>query len=356
MKIIHLSWDITSYTGGGERAVGSIVRAIGLVNECELCIVSKVKDSGAMPTLPGIAVHRIATTIGPFDNPVPNVRELARAIRKADIIHVHQSHTVLLDVVQILKRRDQRLVVSDHGGGGPNITRVIGRFNRVDGAVSHSQASYMTVSKLSDRIRCIPIPIDCNKFCVNEDSEVDSQMVVCVGRLLPHKGFDRVIEALPSSFRLTLIGQPYDTEYVRYLKSLSKGKDIQIMTQCDDDMMIQEINQAGVCVSSSVYKDYRGRRHPQTELFGLAPVEAAACGRPVVVSTAVPALQEEIRQGRIVGAVYDWQSRGELSSAIVAMASGEKYMENHEFVRKEYTPISVGSRMMEFYEDLLLRK
>jgi len=353
MKILHLAGDVVAYTGGGERATLSTVRAINLVTECQLAVVLKTIDNACLDNVDDIQTKLIPAVLGPFDNPLPRLAPLREVMAGVDIIHVHQQHTLLLDLVQLLKGRRQRLVVSDYGGGGPNFSRLLGRYSRVDGAVAYSNAARKIVSAICRRVEDIPLPIDTEQFRILRCAEIQEKSVLCVGRLLPHKGFDRVIEALPREFCLTVVGRPYDPEYFRYLQSLAKGKDVRFMTDMDDTSLVKEMNRAAVFVASSVYTDYRGRKHPNTELLGLSAVEAAACGRPVVLSTAVPALQDDIRSGCIAGMRYAWNDNGQLAMAISAMASTEVSLGNHRYVERKFAPREVGLRLVSFYEQLL---
>lgn len=353
MKIVHLAGDVISHTGGGERATLSTVRAINLVTECRLAVVSNKIGSTHFDNIDGIQTDVIPAMLGPFDNPLPRPGPLREVMAGMDIIHVHQLHTLLLDLVQLLKDRNQRLVVSDYGGGGPNVSRLLGRCTRVDGAVAYSDVVRNVVSATCNRIEDIPLPIDTEQFRILPCVEIKEKSVLCVGRLLPHKGFDRVVEALPPDFGLTIVGPPYDREYLGYLQSLSRRKDVTFITDIDDGELVREMNRAAVFVASTVFTDCRGRRHRYPELLGLSPVEAAACGRPVVLSTAVPALQGAIQCGRIVGAQYTWNDNGQLATAISAMATTQVSFENRRYVERECAPREVGMRLVSFYEKLL---
>lgn len=353
MRILHVAWDIESYTGGGERAVLSMVSALNLVADCELLIASKRVGPVSGDTVSEVPTKRIGILFGPFDNPIPNIRQLRVAIRDIDILHVHQAHTVILDFIQILKRPNQRLVLSDHGGGGPNLSRLLRRHSRIDGAIAHSQSAGHILNKFCDTVSYIPLPIDTRLFRILPAMPVKEYSVLCVGRLIPHKGFDVAIRALPPGYSLTIVGKPYDIEYYNYLQTISASKEVYFVTDADDNRLIREINAASVFVAPSVYVDYRGRHHPKTELFGLSPVEAAACGRPVVVSTAVPALREAIRQKRVTGVEYEWNNMSQLSAAIVQMASSDISVKNRHYVEQEYASADIGRRLLAFYERLL---
>src|SRR5439155_4774879 len=58
--------------------------------------------------------------------------------------------------------------------------------------------------------------------------------VLYVGRLLPHKGIDQLIAALPIELPLTICGRPYDLRYYHHLQSKAEGKRVEFVTDADD--------------------------------------------------------------------------------------------------------------------------
>ncbi len=104
------------------------------------------------------------------------------------------------------------------------------------------------------------------------------EMVLSVGELSPRKGFDFLIESLaqlPADKRPTLklacnMVQPAENEYIRAL-ARARGVAVQILTNLTVDQLRLEYNRAQVCVYA-----------PVMEPFGLVPLEAMACGTPVI--------------------------------------------------------------------------
>ena len=58
--------------------------------------------------------------------------------------------------------------------------------------------------------------------------------VLYVGRLLPHKGIDRLIDALPPDLPLTVCGRPYHRDYSATSSQLAGGKRVEFVTDADD--------------------------------------------------------------------------------------------------------------------------
>jgi D-inositol-3-phosphate glycosyltransferase len=110
----------------------------------------------------------------------------------------------------------------------------------------------------------------------------EEKNILFVGRLEPLKGLDVLIRAIaklkcPSCVTLNVVGGDDNSEEKARLQSLAESLDITesvrfIGSVTQDDLPVH-YSAADVCVMPSYY-----------ESFGLAALEAAACGRPVVAS------------------------------------------------------------------------
>src|SRR5258708_31480246 len=121
-------------------------------------------------------------------------------------------------------------------------------------------------------------------------------MVLFVGRLLPHKGIDDLIKALPPGMALQIIGPPYDHRYLEDLHRLAEGKQVTFTHNCDDRALLNAYRRALCVVLPSVYVDMYDAQTRVPELLGQTLLEAMACATPVIC-TDVASMPEIVNDG-----------------------------------------------------------
>jgi glycosyltransferase involved in cell wall biosynthesis len=119
--------------------------------------------------------------------------------------------------------------------------------------------------------------VDTDVFCPKPRNG-EKPYVLSVGAIQPHKGFDFLVESISHISEeirppLYLIGNMDSSREQSILHALAKekGVDLQIEVGVDQDTLIRRYNEASLVVYA-----------PYNEPFGLVPLEAMACGRPVV--------------------------------------------------------------------------
>ena len=214
--------------------------------------------------------------------------ELRRRLQTADIVYIHQCLTpVGMFVAAHARLLGKKLFGSDAGAGeaallrnNPDVTLVY------DGLHAISAFAATAYREFNVPVHIIAGPVDTAAFPPSDNEARDPSLVVSLGRVLPHKGYERTIQALPETMRLIIVGQHYDREYLAYLSDLAKGREVEFQDDLDDDAVQALLARAGLFVHASTHRGYRGTFYQKPELLGLAPLEAISTGLTTLVSNA----------------------------------------------------------------------
>jgi glycosyltransferase involved in cell wall biosynthesis len=224
-------------------------------------------------------------------------------IRKTDVVHCHQQHIVVSSFAALASRISRRKVfVTDLGGGGWDVSGYM--------STDRWYRAHLHISEYSRRIfghagqswsHVILGGIDTEKFSPDPAVSRDGS-VLFVGRLLPHKGVNYLVEAMPPDIPLKLIGRPMDDRYLRDLQSLTAGKQVTFQHDCTDDNIVRAYRSAMCIVLPSVYRDMYGAESTVPELLGQTLLEGMACGTPAICTdvASMPEIVEDRRTGFVV--------------------------------------------------------
>jgi glycosyltransferase involved in cell wall biosynthesis len=243
-------------------------------------------------------------------------------ISKSDVIHYHQTHTMMASVALLLGRLTGRRVFTTHlGGGGFGLHRIINVDKWYDGHLHISQFSREIFGHaVSHNAGVIYGGVDVQRFSPGI-LPPSRDYVLYVGRLLPHKGIDYLIEGIPPDIPLIIAGRPmrHAAKYYTLLHELAQGKNVQFVQDADDERLIQLYRNARCIVLPSVYQSRDGAKHSIPELLGLTLIEGMACGTPGIC-TSVASLPEVVENG-VSGFVVPPNNPVALSKAITALWS-----------------------------------
>ncbi|MCZ6915995.1 MAG: glycosyltransferase family 4 protein [Gemmatimonadetes bacterium] len=215
-------------------------------------------------------------------------------LRRATTVHCHQQHVLASSMAAVFCRITRRHVfVTDLGGGGWDVSAYMST-DRWFHAHLHISEYSRTVLGQSGQpwSHVISGGVDTERFSPGPRRAVDGP-VVYVGRLVPHKGVDYLIEGLPADMPLEIIGQPYDPTFAARLRTLATGKRVTFRHDCSDEDLVAAYRSALCVVVPSVYRTAAGHETRVPELLGQTALEAMACGVPVV-STNVASLPEVV--------------------------------------------------------------
>jgi glycosyltransferase involved in cell wall biosynthesis len=200
----------------------------------------------------------------------------------ADVVHCYQ-YFVLPTFLAALAGylRGARVFVSDLGGGAWTPGYQIDQSRWITAHLPISR--YAARGLPGDRpFRVIYGGVDLARYPRRPPAPDHDGSVVFLGRILPHKGLHFLIEGLPAHLVLHVLGTPGDEAYLARLRDLGAGKDIRFHLGLSDAEVLPYLRRAMALVHPTPV-DERGSAGCN-ELFGLALIEAMACGCPVVAS------------------------------------------------------------------------
>jgi glycosyltransferase involved in cell wall biosynthesis len=358
-KVAYLTplyFDEESCLGGGERyplnlAIGVVSASGGTV---EVEIVSYGSRSLRRELRPGVLLRVLEAANRPR-NPLDVVSwELPEAVAEADLVHIHMIYTRCNEMgLLVAKQQGKPVVMTDHGGKSSSVGEELGCIVLADRIVAYSEfGASLYPSKTP--VSIIKGGVDSDYFTpASQGQQPQRDRVLYVGRLLPHKGLDTLIEALPPELPLTLCGRPYHTDFLERLRQLAEGKQVEFVTDADDERILDLYRRAWVNVLPSVYRDCYGNTHVAPELMGFTLLEAMACGTPAICSR-VAAMPEFVEHGK-TGFIFD--SPAQLGRQLQALAETPKLVETmggraRREVETEFSLRVAGRKMLELYRNI----
>lgn len=354
LRIAHLTpayFSPDSVVGGGERYVYYLAQSLRIVGHFEQCIFA-IGAEDRLFEHDGIPVRVLRN-----ESPLPGAMDafsgaLWRELSGFDLVHVHQSLTLFgAYTIAIVRSLGIPVVGTDLGGGENSLMLNRRGINLLDGVLSISRYAHDLIATFfSGRHEILIGPVDTDRFSTVGDVKRDRRKVLCVSRILPHKGIDRVIAALPPELSLVIAGRVYNEQYYGLLRQMAEGKNVLFVHDADDEGLLDLYRSAGLFIQASTARDVYGTVVAKPELMGLTTLEAMACGLPVAVSDtgSLPELVPDPRFGRV------FSSHDDLSAILRDMAEGVwpepgagELARVH--VVTEHGMETIGKRLAEFY-------
>ncbi len=351
-----LYFDERSYVGGGERYPLNLAKGVveGSGGAYRVELISFGDSPRCLPLAPGVSL-RVLTVARKPENPLDVVSwELPEALARADLVHIHQAYTRCSEMgLLVAKLQRKPVCVTDHGGFTSPLGAEVGSMDLADRIVAYSDFGASLYGPTRTPIVVIKGGVDASLFSPPAQRPARDR-IVYVGRLLPHKGIDVLIQALPADLPLTVCGRPYHDGYFRRLQMLAAGKQVEFVTNAEDDTIRNLYARAWANVLPSVYRDCEGNIHRAPELMGFTLLEAMACGTPAIASR-VGAMPEFIRDGE-TGFVYDRPEQ--LTEQLRRLATDPELVERmgreaRQDVETHYDLGVAGKKLVHLYDALI---
>lgn len=179
--------------------------------------------------------------------------------------------------------------------------------DRTDYFVANSQYVAERIRRIYRREATVVYPpVDVDFFSLQQKKE---NFYITVSRMVPYKKMDLIVEAFTSmpQRRLVVIGAGPDFEKVR----ANAGENVTLLGYQDSSTVKSYLQRARAFVFAA------------EEDFGIAPLEAQACGTPVIAYRAGGALETVIENN--TGIFFDRQECGSLCTAVEQFEQQEKF-------------------------------
>lgn len=278
--------------GGAERYVFELARHMATVTPTSLVSFGAIAREESVGPLRIVVIGDPWFIRGQRTNPFS--LRLLNLTHTADIVHCHQQHVLASTIAAIASRlRGQRVFCTELGGGGWDVSAYVSTDRLYMGHLHISEYSRRIAGQSDKRwSHVIWGGVDTSRFSPADTVSPDPA-VTFVGRLLPHKGVDGLLRALPPELPARVIGPVCDASYLAHLTSLAAGKLVHFQHDCDDDALVAAYRSALCVVLPSVYDDLYGNHTDVPELLGQTLLEGMACGVPGVC-TDVASLPEVV--------------------------------------------------------------
>jgi glycosyltransferase involved in cell wall biosynthesis len=361
MRVVHVAPTLfgpAGIFGGGERYPLELGRALAHDVDCEL--VSFGEEARSWGDSSGLRIRILRAIAHVGGHPAhPLARGLGRALADADIVHAHHLRSAPSRLAGLHARvRDVRTAVTDHGLDGGNwagfLPRLFDRFLTV------SAYSARELAAPASRTRIVYGGADPVRF--SPDPDARRRGVLFVGRVTPHKGVDRLIEALPENSELRVVGSsghdpsPPERDYPSLLRQLAAQRRVEFLGVVDDADLPVLYRAAQVLALPSVELTCYGRKIAVAELLGLAAIEAMASGTPVVASR-LGGLSEVVEHG-VTGFLVEPGNTAELRSRLAQVLGDRRLAKRlgrnaREGFLERFTWRACADRCLSAYSELV---
>jgi len=365
MRVLHIGKYYLPYRGGIESHLHALCRELTksitvnviVANETRRLMLTEINE---------VKVRRLPRLFNLSATPVcPTMPgEIRRTA--ADIIHLHLPNPFAV-FAYLASGHHGRLVITWHSDivRQKTVARMLGPLDDVlmrrASAIIATSPNYVDsspiLSRNRDRSRVIPFGIDADAFRPR-DAEIavkirrryGERIVLAVGRMVYYKGFEYLIRAMASvRGHLLLVGEgPLQAKLERVAFEVGVRDRITFLGRVSQEEVLGYYNAADVFVMPSVAR---------SEAFGIAQLEAMACGKPVINTQLRSGVPFVSRDG-VTGITVAPADSSELAAAINRLLDDPGL--RHQYgaagarrVRQEFSIPTMVDRTLQLYREVI---
>lgn len=333
IRVLHVLCDLSP--GGAERLVLELCKRRSpdlSVTVATVMGAGPLEDAFRAAGIPLVIGGRRRKSLG-----VRATARLAHAMGEVDVVHTHLFAGDTWGRVAALLARVPVVVTTLHNVDRDetwqrHVKRALAPASTAIVAVSSAVAAYARdVEHLGD-VRVIPNGVDLDRFGPHHAG--DGTRVLAIGRRVPQKGFDVLVDALPDGMTLAIAGEgPWTTDHPR-VRLLGRREDVPALLAEADILAVPS----------------------RWEGFGLAAAEGLAAGVPVVASD-VDGLREVVGDA---GVLVPAEDRVALRAALVRLRDDpglreELGLRGQERARERFDLRETVRRYESLYRELAVR-
>ncbi len=369
MKIVHIYKDYAPVLGGIENHVRDIAEAQASNGHQVTVIVNQLKGlRGTTETINGVRVVKVKRHLDVQSAPIGVTfpYHVWRETRGADIVHVHAPYPIG-EACNLIFGREKKTVITWHSDivRQKTLLRVYAPLLKM--ALNHAQRIIIGSQPYRDssiwlkphikKTSIVPYGADLSRFEKQQpnakllDLKRDGKFVtLTVGRLRYYKGLDTLIRALknlPEVIAVIVGIGPMAAEW----KSLAQ--DIGVVSQI---VWAGEVTDAELPSYFQAADVYVLPANSRAESYGIALVEALACGLPLV-TTEVGSATSWINQDHVTGFVVAPESPPQLAHAIRTLQSQPNLIQKMRIAARaraeqEFSQALMLSRIEQIYREV----
>ena len=370
MRVVHLFKDFYPPTTGG---IEQHLRVLceGLSRKIDVTVL-----------VPSRSFRRIEETIG--DVHIVRTPELGRCLStplcpgmgaelrrlSPDLIHLHFPNPAG-DLAYLFGGRRVPVVMTYHAdivrqrpmlwAYRPLFDRLIGHVRQIIVSSQQYLDSSTFLAPLRDRCTVIPFGVDREAFTLGDDEQTDvrrvrrrhgGRLIVFLGVLRYYKGLDVLVRAMRHvSGHLLIVGRgPERANVVRLIRELRLDDRVTLIGEVSDAERRVLLHAADVFVLPSI---------DRSEAFGIAQVEAMACGTPVV-SSDLPTGIRAVNSHGVTGLLVPPGDSTALAGALTRLLGDDVLRTTlgraaRERVEREFTAERMVTETLSLYEGVLAR-